>query len=1021
MKRKIVGIILMILFSPMVFLSAQNGNVVTGTVKEQLTGGGLVPVPGVTVMLDGTLSGTVTDETGTFTIEAPAGATLVFSSLGYEEQKVGVSGRSRIDVVLRLETESIDELVFVGYGMVRKSDLVSSVTSVKPEDMKTYPAINAAEMLSGKAAGVQVKSSSGAPGSVPSITIRGSRSISASNSPLFVIDGSISSDTEFAMISSDDIESIEILKDAASQSIYGARASDGVILVTTKRGKEGDAKISYNAFAGVQHLTRNFDLYSGDEWLRMRAEGLANDRGIYDAYTLSVSEIINDPMMIDVYKTGNYVDWEKEMFRDAVYHSHELGIRGGTEKLKAAASLSYLDQDGVVRFNSGYKRLSARFNLDWQARKWLKMGINSSFGWTDKDIPSGSWYTFLVRTPLAQIYDENGEYSAYANSKDRNPLYTAQHDTHNSKTNNYRINGFAEISLLPGLSYRLNASYYNRSVEEGRARDSKYPGGGSTATLENDFTISTLVENIVNYTVPMPEGHRLSFTAVQSADTRLSKGLGYSVQNLPVDKDWNFIANGEATELIRDYGENNLLSFMLRAQYSFRDKYLLTASIRRDGSSRFGAENKWGSFPSVAAAWRIGEEEFMKDAVWLNSLKLRASYGIVGNQNGIGNYTTLGLSKSWPGEFGDVYWLGYLPGNELSNKRLRWEQSATANFGVDFSLWDDRVSGTVEYYDTHTTDLLVTRSLNSALGYTSMLDNLGETKSNGVDLSLNADLLRSKDWNWSMSLNYSHYHNEIVKIDDAVDENGKPLSQPGNNWIVGAPVNIYYDYEKEGIYQYEDFDADKLADGTYIFTLKNTIDTDGDGVADSPLQRDDVVQPGSVKIRDLDGDGKITINDRRVYKRDPNFTLSLSSTLSWHGFDLFMDWYAVKGGYVLNPILYDEDYGGNLRGSMNGCRVDYWTPYNPSDAFPRPLGSGEIPYLKTCAYQDASYLRLRTLSIGYTLPRKVTSALNMDKLRFYATATNLLTLTDVKSYSPEVMASSYPETQQFVFGVNLSF
>lgn len=1021
MKSKLICLIFPLLLTCGI-ASAQSKSDVSGYCREKAADGKVLPVPGVTVMVEGTYAGTTTDEEGFYSLEVSGNAVLVFNSLGYEEQKLSVDGRSRIDVLLEPETQSLNELVFVGYGSVKKSDLVSSVTSVRPDDMKTYPASNAAEMLRGKAAGVHVRSSSGAPGSVPTITIRGSRSISASNSPLYIIDGSISSDTEFAMISSDDIESIEILKDAASQSIYGARASDGVILVTTKRGREGDAKISYNGFAGVQHLTKNFSLYDGDEWLAMRAEALANDRGIYDASSLAISEVVNDPIMLEVYKNGNYVDWEKEMFRDALYHNHELSVRGGSEKAKAAVSLSYLNQDGVIRYNSSYERLSARVNLDYQARKWLKLGVNSSFGWTDRDVQTGSWYMFLVRTPLAQIRDAEGNFTQYINSEGKtNPLYNAQHDAHNIKSNNYRINAFADATLLPGLSYRLNASYYNRFVEEGRARDSKYPGGGSTASLENSTTINTLIENIVNYTVPVPEDHSLTLTGVQSVDTRLSKGLGYAVKNLPVDKDWDFIANGEATELTRDYGQNSLVSFMLRAQYGYKDKYLLTAAIRRDGSSRFGADNKWGNFPSVAGAWRISEEDFMKNVSWLNSLKLRASYGIVGNQNGIGNYTTLGLAKSYAGEFGDIYYLGYLPSAELSNKNLRWEQSATANFGLDFSVLDSRISGTVEYYSTRTTDLLVTRSINSALGYTSMLDNLGETRSNGVDFNLNADLVRSRDLNWSVDFNYSFFRNEIVKIDDQVDENGRPLSQPGNNWIVGAPINVYYDYASDGIYQYDDFDSEQLADGSYVFTLKNTVDTDGDGIADSPLDREDIVQPGSVKLKDLDGDGKITIDDRQVYKKDPDFTASVSSTLSWKGFDLYMDWYWVHGGYVLNPLLWQDEYGGTLRGQSNGCKVDYWTPYNPSDTFPRPTSSSEIPYLRVCAYQDASYLRLRTLQFGYTLPRKLCAAMRVEKLRFYTTATNLFTLTEVKSYSPEVMASSYPETQQFVLGVNLTF
>lgn len=373
-----------------------------------------------------------------------------------------------------------------------------------------------------------------------------------------------------------------------------------------------------------------------------------------------------------------------------------------------------------------------------------------------------------------------------------------------------------------------------------------------------------------------------------------------------------------------------------------------------------------------------------------------------------------------PGEFGDTYYMGYLPGNDLPNQNLKWEQSGTANFGLDFGILDNRIFGTVEYYNTRTTNLLVSRALNASLGYSSMLDNLGETRTHGIDFNATFDIIRSEDLNWSVTTNISQFSGKIIKIDDTVDENGNYVSQPGNNWIIGAPINIYYDYKADGVYQYSDFDvySDR---GSLTYKLKNTVDTDGDGVADAPLSRNDNVEPGSVKLRDVNGDGKINEDDRVVYQKDPDATFSLSTNLRWKGFDFFMDWYAVAGGYILNPLMYDGEYGGDLRGRSNGMKVDYWTPYNPSNTAPRPKYGSEVPYMRTLAYQDASYLRLRTIQLGYTLPKKVTSKLKIQNLRFYMTATNLLTFTKVLSYSPEVTGNLYPETQQTVFGVNFSF
>lgn len=996
---------------------------ISGVVLEDSQSGAL-PVIGAGVKIKDTSNGSVTDLDGRFSLSAKEGDVLEVSCLGYRGATVTVGKDNYYKIFLEPESMMLDQLVVVGYGSMKKSDLATSITSVNTDDMKIFPAATAAEMLRGRAAGVTVTSASGRPGSTPSIKIRGTRSISASNNPLYIIDGSVASDTEFAMINSDDIESIEILKDAASQAIYGARASDGVILVTTKRGKAGESTVSYNGYVGFQTLHKNFDYYTADEYLSLRREAVANDMGIIDATTVPIATALADDVMAQVYKSGEYVDWENLMFKKAaLYHSHEVSVKGGSDKLKAMASVGYFNQDGIMKVNSGYDRISSRVNLDYQVKKWLKLGANTSFGFSKREIENGAFYQFITRSPLSQIYDENGDYIPYINSnKDTNPAYSALHDSHDAKANSYRINAFADIAPFKGFTYRFNVSYYNRVNEEGHSRDSYYPnGGGSTASLLNTTNVQTLIENSIRYDVPIKnENHKLNITAVQSVDKSLRKTLGYSVSNLPVDKTYNYIANGEVTGQQRAYSENNLVSFMVRAQYNLMDKYLFNLAVRRDGSSRFGTDNKWGTFPSVAFAWRASEEGFLKDVSWMNNLKLRASYGIVGNQNGIDNYATLGVAKPMPGEFGDTYYMGYLPGNDLPNQNLKWEQSGTANFGLDFGILDNRIFGTVEYYNTRTTNLLVSRALNASLGYSSMLDNLGETRTHGIDFNATFDIIRSEDLNWSVTTNISQFSGKIIKIDDTVDENGNYVSQPGNNWIIGAPINIYYDYKADGVYQYSDFDvySDR---GSLTYKLKNTVDTDGDGVADAPLSRNDNVEPGSVKLRDVNGDGKINEDDRVVYQKDPDATFSLSTNLRWKGFDFFMDWYAVAGGYILNPLMYDGEYGGDLRGRSNGMKVDYWTPYNPSNTAPRPKYGSEVPYMRTLAYQDASYLRLRTIQLGYTLPKKVTLKLKIQNLRFYMTATNLLTFTKVLSYSPEVTGNLYPETQQTVFGVNFSF
>ena len=1004
------------------FQAAAQSASVSGVVRDASG-----PLVGVNVTVDGTVLGTTTASDGRYsiTVTEPEKATLVFSYLGYEEQRIAVAQRTRIDVTLVEAANAIDELIVIGYGYQRKSDVATSVSSVKTDDMKSFPTASIGEMLRGRAAGLQVTTSSGRPGSAPDIKIRGTRSISAGNEPLYIIDGTPATAAEFGTLNADDVSSVEILKDAAAQAIYGARASDGVILVTTKRGAEGRTEVSYNGYVGIQRLWRNFDFYSPTEFFELRREAIAHDAGIVDARELSVSETLNDAVMERMWAKGESVDWEDQMFRSAaLYHNHDVSVRGGNERFKIAASAGYYDQQGLVRIGSGYRRGSFRVNADMKVNKWFSVGVNASYAITAQDREDGNFNTFITRVPLAEVYDANGNYTREINSNgDINPLYRAQHFEHRIGSDSYRLNVFADIKPFKGFNYRLNTSIYQCFKEDKEAKDSEYPGGGATASISDNRTKNWLVEHILSYQVPIrSENHSLGFTFVQSIDHSQSRSLGYAVSNLPVDKGADFLANGEFSgKPERTFSENNLVSFMARVQYALLDRYLLNAAVRIDGSSRFGINNKWGKFPSVAVAWRINRENFLRDAASIDNLKLRLSYGIVGNQNGIANYATLGLANPCAYEFGDNYHMGYLPGGELSNPNLKWERSATFNAGLDFGFWRDRLSGSVEYYTTRTNDLIVNRGISSALGYTNMLDNLGETKSWGIDFNLTGMVLRKQNFSWEIGANLSLFRNEIVRIDDQLDADGRPASQPGNRWFVGEPINVYYDYLTDGIFQYSDFDISTDNKGQTVYTLLPTIDTDGDGLPDKALDYETPREPGMIRIHDTDGDGRITADDRVPIRRDPDFTMSLSTSLRWKGFDLFMDWYGVSGGYLRNPYLYEAASGGSLQGKTNGLRVNYWTPFNPSNEFPRPVHNSSVNYMSALAMQDASYIRLRTLSLGYTFPRELISKIRIEKLRIYATATNLATFTKVLSYSPELTPGAYPEPQTFVFGVNLSF
>jgi TonB-linked SusC/RagA family outer membrane protein len=976
------------------------------------------PLLGVNVVQKGTSKGTITDNNGRFTFEAPPNSTIVFTYIGFAEQERIWDGKSILNVTLLEETELLDEVVVVGYGVMRKSDITGSVASVNTEDMKLYPATNITEMLRGRASGINVTNTSGRPGSTSNITIRGVRSLNASNNPLYVVDGTPVTATEFATINSEDVASIEILKDAASQAIYGARAANGVLLVTTKRGAAGKSEVTFSTNLSSQHLWRNFDFYSPSEFFELRRQAIANDNGV-DASTLTPDEVLYDDEALAAYESDRYTDWESLMFNPALKQTYNLGIRGGNNKTKVAANFGYLDHKGMVVTGSGYQRGNVRLNLDHEVYDWLSMGFNSSFSKTKTETEAGVFSDHITRSPFGMPYDEEGNIKQYINSTgDKNPLYDALYIKEETVSDLTRLNGFIDIRPLKGFMYRFNASWYNRFAESGDYKKAEYTGGGSAGSISHSKSQNYLIENILTYNVPFQsKNHTLSLTGVQSWDYTYSTSLGFGANKVPVDEFWwNMIADGEVTSKTRTVNEHVLLSYMGRAQYSYLERYILNMSIRHDGSSRLAKGRKWATFPSIATAWRINEEPFLKDVEQISNLKIRISYGMVGNQEGIGNYTTLGTTVDYRMEFGDNFFMGYLPGNSLPNPKLKWETTASANFGLDFGFFNHRLKGTFEYYNTNTTNLLVSRSINGVLGYTSMLDNLGETQTTGFDLSLNGDIIRNKSLTWSIGTNFSTFSNKIIKIDDKVDEHGNPVDDITNNWFIGQPINVYYTYKTDGIYQYSDFD---LIDGVYI--LKPTFDSDGDGIADKGIERSDKVEPGKVKIVDMNNDGKIDADDRYIIHQDPKFVASIFTSLEFKGFDFFMDWYSVYGRKIRNAHLYDSNRGGSLQGKLNGVKVNYWTPDNPSNEWPRPTHNSNVNYQSSLAIQDASYIRLRSVTLGYTIPAKITRQAKIKNVRLYVTATNLLTFTNFLSYSPEFTPAGYPEPKQYTVGANFTF
>jgi len=674
-----------------------------------------------------------------------------------------------------------------------------------------------------------------------------------------------------------------------------------------------------------------------------------------------------------------------------------LSVRSGSKDTKIAASLGFYDQKGMIA-PAAYQRATFHFNAEHKLTKNLIFGLNTNYSYSSRDQEDATFNTFITESPLLSPAYANANNGLLENSK-YSPLWNNANQTDHTVTSNFLLNGFVEWEIIKGLKYKLNTSLNTRSAEEGIYLTSLHQNGigvNGNATIGTTNYSDYLIENILTYDKKINADNKFDITLVQSTDLQNTtftqeQGSGFATDALG----YNFIGSASNTNypVIRTINPTNLLSYMGRIRYNLKDKYLFSLSGRMDGSSVFGVNNKWGFFPAASAGWRLSEEDFLKDKEWLSNLKLRASYGSVGNQK-ITPYQTQGLATPVYFQFGTLTPLiGYLPGSQLPNPNLKWETTTTLNTGIDFSFLNDRVGGTVEYYNALTTDLLNLKTLNQTSGYSTQLVNMGNVLNQGLEVTLNLVPVKTKDFTWTLSVNFAANQNKIVKLNGATDASGNDLN---NKWFIGHNINSYYDYQYSKIMQFSDTtDVKKI-----YYPIKPN--------------------PGDVLVKDVDGNDTINAKDYVIMDQDPKWTGGLSSTLKWKGIDFSFDIYTVQGALKRNLYLYDYNSGGSLAGVLNGIKVDYWTLENQSTTAPRPRDA-TIQYFGTMGYQDASYIRLRNISLGYTFPKSILHSLKMTNLRIYGSATNLLTITKFLSYSPEASAGAYPEPQTFTVGLNVSF
>ena len=956
------------------------------------------PLIGATVLEKGTSNGVITDIDGNFSITVTGDATLEVSYVGYATQEIPVNNRSVIDVQMDLDLAQLEEIVVVGYGSQKKSNVVGSVASVDVKDATAIPTTNVSEMLRGRAAGVQVNLGDARPGGFSNIVIRGQVSVSGSSNPLIIVDGLIFETLND--VSPDDIASIEILKDASATAIYGSRAANGVILITTKKGQLGTPVINYHGYYTTQSLTRNFNLYSGSQYVDLRRE--ANRDRSTGEYVFD--ELIFDEFERDAIENSNYVNWQDLVLKNSQIQSHSLSLSSGTENTKIYSSLTYFTQDGIIP-TSGFDRATFKMNLNQKINEKLTLRGIVNYQNTQFRRETGG-LDIITLSPLAQPFDADGSlqklYLGSSNPNDINPLWNQRESDDLEKINLTDLNLSFDYQLLPNLTYTLKTFIRNRNNNRTLYQSSQHEGGdqgvGGLGILWNSLYRQSLVENIVNYTPELGSDHALDFTAVQAFDEQRNE---YSQLNKSGFTNDALGANGPASNLLaapRDVTQRRLLSFMGRVRYGYLDRYLLEVTARADGASVFAENNKWGFFPAASFAWKAHEESFLKDVSAIDEMKFRVSYGLTGNQ-GISSNLSLGIADDLPYIVGGVTVPGASASSILPNPNLKWETTATLNAGVDFELLNNFVSGTFEVYKKNTTDLLLNRRIAGTSGFTQTTFNVGEIQNVGFESSVIVNLITKPDFQWSVGTTFSSNRNEILSLTGETGADGEPLDIIdiyGRRLSVGQSINNIWLPKYDGIWQVGE-------------------DPSGSG---TPL-----AQPGDIRVIDQNEDGKIDDEDNVFVKTDPDWYGSINTTVNYKNFEIFADFFIVKGATLLNPVLSD---GELWKGRNNGIRTKYYTPEAPSTEYPRPKAS-EHDHLFSFAIRDASYFRLRTLTVGYNVPSAIISKAKISNAKVYVTGTNLLTFTKFPSYSPEQNpttnsgSTTFPETRNLTVGVKIGF
>jgi TonB-linked SusC/RagA family outer membrane protein len=1007
MLKKILALCLLltVILSATNKADAQNISM-SGTVYDEKGEG----IPGASVAVKGTQKGTLTSVDGTYTIDVTPDAVLVISFVGYLKEEVPVGNKSKVDVTLKADTKALEEVVVVGYGTQRKVETTGSIASVKAEELTQLPITNIAQGLQARVSGVQISQNTGAPGGNISVRIRGTNSINGNSEPLYVIDGiqisnsgGINDVSPLSTINPNDIESVEVLKDASASAIYGARAANGVVLISTKRGKSGRTNVSLESYYGVQQVVKTLDVLNAAEFAQLE------------------NETFKDNYYTDPASLGEGINWQKEIFRKAPIHNHQLTISGGNEKTQISISANYFGQQGII-INSDFNRFTYRLNVDHNVSKKIRVGTSvmgslsnnsgieagtTSVG--DAGVVTGTVIGAAIGAPpTLQAYKPDGSIFPFAeqgNGRYREVINPLNFTSIMRKRNIKRtlINLYGEYTIVPGLTYRAS---FNADMDL-RLLDNYSPiaiiaakdrNENSGSAFKSNFNFMGLLhESVLSYSTKIGANHSLKFTGLFATQTDNYNQNNISVTGLPNDATKN-----EALQLAlnrtvySDRNKQRLDSYMGRVNYGFKDRYFIDITARVDGSSKFGANHKYGFFPAASAGWRVIEEEFMKSVTWLSDLKLRGSYGITGNAGGISPYQSLATVEAGGGyNFNHLYQTAIRPSG-IANPDLRWEKSAQSNIGIDISILNNRLSFIIDAYHKKTDDLLYIKALPLSSGYGSITGNYGSLENKGLEFAANATILDGPV-KWSMNGNITFNRNKILDLDG-----GTTNERFVTNYTVlevGQPLGVFKTYVFDGINQ----TGEAIIPGY-------------DG------------RVGGHKVKDLNNDGAIDARDQIITGNpNPKFIYGISTNLAYKGFDLAAFFSGSQGADIYNVSRLSFENPLGQRNLFQGVE-NRWTPANPSNQYVSPAVAGRLP-ISSYAVEDGSYFRCKNLMLGYTLP----TIKGVSRLRVYVSANNLFTVTKYSGYDPEVntYANSnttigidnlvYPQSKSFLGGVQLTF